>query len=90
MGHDGYDPQQQQMRTQSQGSNSQYALNNKASIASASSASNQGPQLQSYGQLPAQRPQPQSMAQQQSIANASPGAFSSAAHQQQQELQKKR
>jgi len=90
MGHDGYDPQQQQMRTQSQGSNSQYALNNKASIASASSASNQGPQLQSYGQPPAQRPQPQSMAQQQSIGSASPGAFSSAAHQQQQELQKKR
>ena len=84
MGHDGYDQQQQMMRTQSQGSNSQYGLNNKASIASASSASNQGPQLQPYGQ-PAQRPQTQSMAQQQSVGNMNSGGFSTAAHQQQQQ-----
>lgn len=71
---DVYD-QQQLMRTQSQSSNSQYGLNNKASIASTSSTSNQGAHLQ-YGQ---QVPRGQG---QQAIGNPNAGGFSSAAYQQ--------
>lgn len=88
---DMYD-QQQLMRTQSQSSNSQYGLNNKASIASTSSTSNQGAHLQQYGQqLP--RGQPHMSSKQQAIGNPNAAGFqmSSAAYQQQQqELQKKR
>lgn len=72
-GSDVYD-QQQLLRTQSQSSNSQYGLNNKASIASTSSTSNQA-----YGQQVA-RGQGQTMSMQQSIGNSSGGGGFSAAN----------
>ena len=73
--------QQQLMRTQSQSSNSQYGLNNKASIASTSSTSNQGAHLQQYGQQ-VPRAQGQPMSKQQAIGNPNAGGFSMSAYQQ--------
>ena len=72
MGSDVYD-QQQLLRTQSQSSNSQYGLNNKASIASTSSSN------QAYGQQVA-RGQGQTMSMQQSIGNSSGGGGFSVAN----------